>query len=261
MSNNLHSPKVSVIMPVYNSEQYVLLAIDSVLNQDYQNFELIIINDNSTDNTLEILNQKVPNSSENIILKSISTNKGQGYCRNVGVKLAKGDYIAFIDSDDIWLPNKLSCQMNFILKQKIVFSFTNLSFINESGKVLKKKLTFTKDKVNYSILLRNNFIPTSTVIISKKILLKYKFPEIRVKQDYALWLEILKKEKIYANHFDKVLTLYRKHQNQVTKVKSRLVLKHFKLLRELQHLNMLSAVFYTCCWAFNGFYKHYIKIE
>lgn len=255
----MNKPLVSVIMPLFNSEKFVVESIESVLEQKYRELELIIVDDCSTDKSVEIVTRYL--NDQRLTLIKLPENQGQGSSRNVGLKHAKGDYIAFIDSDDVWKENKLEFQLIFMQRTNCDFSYTNLAFINEFGETIKSRLSLVTNKVNYNDLLKNNYIATSTVIISKNLISKYKFPDYRKKQDYILWLEILKEEKIEAKHLDEILTLYRKHKNQTTNNKLNLITLHYKILRETQKLNIISSIYFTLTWGFLGFYKHYLKNE
>ena len=251
---------VSVIIPFYNSENYLEECINSVLNQTYKNFELILINDCSIDNSEKIVKSYIE-KGHNIIYKKLSINSGQGICRNLGIKLANGDYITFLDSDDFWSSDKIEKHLKFHEKKELKFSFTNIKIINEKGCIILKRQTIIKSKVNYKSLLTNNYIPTSTVLINKALVSKYKFPNYRKKQDYILWLEILKKESIEAYFFDNCLTTYRKHKNQITNNKLKLIPLHFNILRRTQDLSVFKSFIYTLSWGALGFYKHFLKKE
>ena len=117
---------------------------------------------------------------------------------------------------------------------------------NNEGLIILKRQTIIKSKVNYNSLLTNNYIPTSTVLINKTLVSKYKFPNYRKKQDYILWLEILKKESIEAYFFDNCLTTYRKHKNQITNNKLKLIPLHFNILRKTQDLSLFKSFIYIC---------------
>jgi len=251
--------KISIIIPFYNSADYLSQCINSVLNQTYSNIELILINDCSTDNSELIVKSYLSKNLNKIIYKKVSKNLGQGLCRNLGINLSSGHYIAFLDADDYWGLNKLEKQLQFHENTNSLFSFTNMSIIDYKNKILTKRQTIIKNKVNYKTLLMNNYIPTSTVLINRGLLSEYKFPNYRTKQDYILWLNILKNESIEACFLDLSLTYYRKHNNQITKNKSKLIIQHYKILRKTQNLSILKCLFYTISWGVFGYYKHFFK--
>lgn len=247
-------------MPTYNSELFIKESIKSIQEQTHINWELLITDDCSTDNTISVIHS-IQKTEKRIKLFQLSENRGSGYSRNNSIKMAQGEYIAFCDSDDIWLNNKLEAQLHFMLLKNFEFTFTNLSFINESSVIIKNRLSFIKEEVWYSDLLHNNYIPTSTVIISKELISNYKFPNYRKKQDYILWLAILKKENTAARYFDKTLTLYRKHKDQTTNNKLKLITLHYEILRVTQRLSIFKSIYFTFTWGLLGFYKHFLKNE
>lgn len=192
-------------MPAFNCADFIKESIDSVINQTYTNWELIIINDCSTDNTKEILDTF---SDERIRIYNNEKNYGVAYSRNKGISLSSGKWIAFIDSDDLWDASKLKKQLDFINDEKN-FIFTGSKFINEKGEqknyVLKVPL-----KINKEELLKQNLISCSSVLINKEIISKYRFPdEIKeIHEDYATWLTILSDIK-YAYGINEPLLIYR----------------------------------------------------
>ena len=251
---------ISIITPTYNSSKYIQDTIVSIISQTYQNWELIITDDFSTDDTVSIVNNYIQTDSR-IKLYELKNNSGSALARNNSIKFSKGFYIAFCDSDDIWDSHKLENHIKFHQEKNVLFSFTNISIANDKGLIILKRQSIIKHKVNYKSLLKNNYIPTSTVLINKTLLSKYKFPDYRKKQDYILWLEILKKESIEAHFFDFCLTTYRKHKNQITNKKFKLIPLHYKILRKTQDLNIFNSFLYTLSWGVFGFYKHFLKKE
>ena len=154
---------VSVIIPVYNAEKYVKQAIDSVKKQTYTNYEIIVIDDCSTDNSVSKI------EGVDIFIK-LKKNSGAAIARNKGIQVAKGEYIAFLDADDIWMENKLEEQVNFMKKNKIAFSFSSYYYLNNNNQKLKKvKVPKT---LTYKEALKNTIITTITVMFSCKYLKK-----------------------------------------------------------------------------------------
>lgn len=252
--------KVSIITPTYNSSKYIEDTIKSIISQTHENWELLITDDCSTDDTIEIIKKYILLDSR-IKLYKLDKNSGSALARNNSIKFSKGIYLAFCDSDDIWDSHKLENHIKFHQEKNVLFSFTNISIANDKGLIILKRQSVIKHKVNYRSLLKNNYIPTSTVLINKTLFSKYNFPDYRKKQDYILWLEILKKESIEAHFFDSCLTTYRKHKNQITNNKFKLIPLHYKILRETQDFNILNSFLYTLSWGAIGFYKHFLKKE
>ena len=252
--------KVSIITPTYNSSKYIEDTIKSIISQTHENWELLITDDCSIDDTVEIIKKYILLDSR-IKLYKLDKNSGSALARNNSIKFSKGIYLAFCDSDDIWDSHKLENHIKFHQEKNVLFSFTNISIANDKGVIILKRQSIIKHKVNYTSLLKNNYIPTSTVLINKTLFSKYKFPDYRKKQDYILCLEILKKEAIEAHFFDFCLTTYRKHKNQITNNKFKLIPLHYKILRETQDLNIFNSFLYTLSWGVFGFYKHFLKKE
>ena len=153
---------VTIIMPCYNSENYIEDTIKSVLAQKYKEWELIIVDDFSTDNSVKIIENLINNDKRIKLIKS-KNNRGAGHSRNKAIKIAEGEYYAFLDSDDLWYPNKLDNQITFMKNNKIAFSYTGYNFISESGE-FKNHFLQAKNKIKYSDLLKTNHIGCLTVI-------------------------------------------------------------------------------------------------
>ena len=201
---------VSVVIPTYNASNFLIRAIQSVVNQTYKNWELIIVDDGSTDHTRQIVEEFQKKDSR--IKYFFQNNKGQGAARNLGIKIANGAYIAFLDSDDEFYENKLERVMSYFVKDKnIAFIYSDASIIGDNlyQKRRSEVVTPYSGKI-YIKLLFNNFITTSTVVVKKEVLKNCGlFDEsdlLRNFEDYDLWLRIAKKYKI--EYIPEVLTKY-----------------------------------------------------
>jgi len=180
---------VSVIMPYFKKRSFFKNAYYSVLKQNFKKLEVIIIYDDQDLSDLYYL-KKIINNRKNTILLTNKKNYGVSYCRNIGIKKAKGKYLAFLDCDDVWNKNKLKNQINFMREYNLNFTHTSYSVINESGKYLYT--VNVKKKLTYNNLLNSCDIGLSTVVIKKDILHKNPFKQINTKEDYLLWLELSK---------------------------------------------------------------------
>ena len=168
---------VSIITPCHNSARFISETIMSVLKQTYQDFELIIVDDCSTDDSLLVI-QPFLNSNSNIILVPLKENVGAAEARNVALRLAMGRYIAFIDSDDIWEPTKLERQLNFMVSNNYSFTFTSYRVIDENGILTNRKITAPR-KISYSGYLKNTIIGCLTVVVDKQQIGYFEMPNIR----------------------------------------------------------------------------------
>ena len=184
---------VSIIIPYFKKKNYIESTINSILNQKYQNFEIIIVYDDKDKGDLKFLKKirKLDKRTKIIINK---LNIGAGLSRNKALKLAKGKYVAFIDADDLWMPNKLKKQVAFMEKNKINITHTSYSIINERN----LKTSFRKAKnLKFNDLIYSCDVGLSTVMIKKKLLIKDFFPNLKTKEDYVLWLKLSKKGYIF----------------------------------------------------------------
>ena len=193
-------------MPAYNSEKYISASIQSVLNQTYHNWELILIDDGSVDNTISII-KSFEAKDNRIRFYQNENNIGVSRTRNKAISLAIGNWVAFLDSDDIWKSEKLEVQLSFAQKYKAEFIFTGSAYINEEGIPLPGILQVPQ-KVNLSRLNYHNVISCSSVLLKKNFFTDVKMEDDSMHEDYAVWLKILKKGKI-AYGIDKPLLIYR----------------------------------------------------
>ena len=233
-------------MPTYNCGKYIVETINSVINQTYENWELIISDDCSTDNTTEIIKPFLVD--KRIKYCKFSENKGAAAARNNSMKLAKGKYMAFLDSDDLWYEDKLEKQINFMNENNYNFTCTAYEQIDESGKLLNKQIK-TKTRANYNRILLDCPVGNSTVMYNVSKLGKFEVPNIKKRNDDALWLQILKKEK-YIYGMNDVLMKYRVRSNSISSNKLSLIKYHWQLYREIEHLSIIRSCFHICYWGF-----------
>lgn len=252
-------PLVSIITPVYNSEKFITPMINSVLTQTYINWELILIEDHSTDNSKVILDNFSRQDNRIKVFQTL-VNSGAAEARNIGISAAHGKYIAFLDSDDLWHPQKLEIHVSFMLESKAHFSHTSYGYLNLSGNKTKNTFHVSKGNVTYKKLLKRTEISCLTAMYDAEALGKLYMPNIRRKQDYVLWLDILKRGH---NSFplDMKLAWYRQHMNSNTSKKYKLILEHYLLLRDTQNLNVILSLYYTFHWGLNGFIRYKIKLR
>ena len=254
MLNN--QPLVSIITPNFNTEKFVAKTIESVLKQTYDNWEMIIVDDASTDKSVEII-KKYASNEPRIHLIQLDKNNGQGNARNIATKFASGDYIAFLDSDDIWHPDKITIHIRFMLEKNADFSHTSYGFIDESDNRIMQTYHVSSYPVSYKNLLKRTEIGCLTVIYKIKTVGKRFMPLLKRKQDYALWLEILK-DGFVSHPLDEELAYYRQRKGSTTNNKFNLIIDHYKFLRRTQSLNPFLALYYTLAWGLNGLKKYYL---
>lgn len=236
---------VSIVTPTYNCGRFIAATIESVLNQSYSNWEMIIIDDCSKDDTKEIVEEYCKKDSR-IKYYLLKTNSGAAVARTEGIKLAKGEYIAFLDSDDLWDSEKLSIQYKFMEKNNYLIVCTQYEQIDEFGSKLNKVIK-VKDKVDYNGVLLTCPIGNSTVMYNAEKLGKFEVPNIRKRNDDALWLLMLKKEK-YIYGLDRTLMQYRVRQNSISSNKWSLIKYHWILYRDIEKLSVIRSLFHILNW-------------
>lgn len=250
---------VSIITPMYKGAAFVGQTIESVQQQTYKNWEIIIVDDCSPDNEAGIEVVKTYAAKDKrIVLIASKENKGSSGARNIALHEAKGQYIAFLDSDDLWFPCFLEKQLTFMKKQNAALVFSSYRRIDENTKEEILSPFIVPPKVNYRSLLKTCPIFPSTAIYDlNKCGRKYYFNEKMgsLRDDYVYWLEMLK-EITYAYGNKDVMVDYRMRKTSVTANKKKVVYPQWKVLREVEKLPFLSCVYYICCWAVISYFKY-----
>lgn len=246
-------PIVSVIMPAYNAELYIENAISSVLRQTYNDFELIIIDDASTDSTLDVIQGLCEKDSR---IRVIPQNKNQGVAasRNLGIANALGIWIAFLDSDDLWRGDKLEKQLKLAGQVNGRFLFTASSFIDENGNRLEGLLQVA-ERVDRRSLLRQNIISCSSVLINKELLVKHPMPEGLIHEDFVTWLRILQEEK-YAYGINEPLLVYRRTMGSKSGNKVKSAMMTYKVYLKIG-LNPVAAFYYWVHYVIRSVKKYH----
>lgn len=235
---------VSIITPTYNCGKFIERTINSVLKQTYSNWEMIIVDDCSTDNTEKVV-KKFKNDKRIRYIK-LKENSGAAVARTEAMKNAKGNFMAFLDSDDLWYEDKLEKQLKFMIDNNYKFTCTAYEQIDENDKELNKIIK-TKKKANYNRILLDCPVGNSTVMYNIDELGKFEVPNIRKRNDDALWLQIIKKAK-YIYGMDGVLMKYRIRSNSISSNKLSLVKYHWQLYRDIEHLSVIRSAFHICYW-------------
>lgn len=238
---------VSIITPTYNCAKFIARTIESVQAQTYQNWEMIIVDDCSKDNTKEIV-EKYMRTDSRIKYHLLSVNSGAAVARTTAMKLANGSYMAFLDSDDVWASDKLERQIRWMSDNGHAFSCTAYEQMDEDDKLIGKIIRTVK-KTSYDRLLLDCPVGNSTVVYDVEQMGNFEVPNIRKRNDDALWLRMLKKEK-YIWGMPDVLMKYRIRKNSISSNKMRLVKYHWILYRDIEHLSICRSAFYIGYWCF-----------
>ncbi|GIU37019.1 glycosyl transferase [Shewanella hafniensis] len=244
-----YQPLVSIIMPSYNSARTIAESIESVMAQTYQNWELLITDDVSVDNTRDIVRSYCEKDNR-IKLFELDKNSGAGASRNNSIESSKGDYIAFLDSDDLWFPDKLLIQIAFMKVNNVLLSYSAYQKFGANG---DGGIITPPNSVTYNQLLTGNVIGCLTAIYNAKILGKRYMPLIRKRQDMGLWLSILKDiDKAFG--IDSVLAKYRVDTG-MTQNKLTILKWQWAFYREVVGLNFFEAIKCFILYAYKGFLK------
>ena len=238
---------VSVITPTYNCGAYIAETIESIQRQTYSNWEMIIVDDCSTDDTKTVV-EGFMKADHRVKYYCLEQNSGAAVARTKAMELAQGEFMAFCDSDDLWVPEKLEKQLEFMQKNNYAFSCTAYLQIDENGKSLDRVIK-TVEKTDYNRLLLDCPVGNSSVMYNVGVMGKFEVPNIRKRNDDALWLQMLKKEK-YIWGMPDVLMQYRIRSNSISSNKLKVVKYHWILYREIEHLSIPRSVFHICWWVF-----------
>ena len=248
---------ISIITPTYNSSKYIAETIQSVISQTYIDWELIIIDDCSSDDTTEIVESFIL-LDERIKLIRNQNNRGAAFSRNAGMIKSKSNYLAFIDGDDVWEKDKLQKQLLFMKDNNISFSFTAYSIIdnlgNSTGRTVdsKQKGSFTYE----DMLAKKATLGCSTVMLNKnsfKGLLQ--MPELRTGQDYAFWLKLLKNTNQKAYILPSVHTKYRITPNSISRNKFKKAKRQWEIYRNNENLNLIMSSYYFYFYTFRAIFR------
>ena len=243
---------ISIITPCYNSESYLEECISSVINQTYINWEMLIVDDGSTDNSCDIINRHA-NSEIRIKPILLDNNIGASLSRNLAIAKSKGRYIAFLDSDDIWLPTKLSTQLEFMKENNFDFTFSSYNVMSEDGLNIFKKV-IAPYKITYSQYLKNTIIGCLTVMINKDNFQSIKMPNLRSSHDMALWLDLLRDGKC-AYGINECLANYRIVKSSNTSNKLKAAYDVWQVYRTHQGLGVFYSLYNWVFYLFNAMKK------
>ncbi|MBA4154639.1 glycosyltransferase family 2 protein [Flavobacterium sp.] len=247
------SALVSIITPTYNSAKYIAETILSVQNQTYSTWEMIIVDDGSVDETENII-KSISAHDKRIQFIKLNQNSGPAIARNKGIEKAQGDYMTFLDADDIWFPGFIENSIRTIEETGIHFVFSSYKRSNEELEFVYSDF-IVPQKVTYSDILKTNSISCLTAFIDIKSLSKKTMPIIRKRQDMGLWLSYLK-EIPFAYGIQETQAIYRIRQNSLSRKKSDLIKYQWQFYREVEKLTVLQSMYYMTHWMVRGFLKY-----
>jgi teichuronic acid biosynthesis glycosyltransferase TuaG len=241
---------VSIIIPYSNKKKFLKKTLNSVFTQTYKNFEVLFIYDDPDKSDYQLFKKYLSKPKVKVFYNK--KNLGAGLSRNKGLKYAKGKYIAFLDSDDLWKRNKLKKQLKFMTENKISVSHTSYEIIDKFGKKIGQRNA--KEYLDYSNLLPSCDIGLSTVIIEKKILKNFKFPSTKTKEDYILWLNLTKKKYNFYG-YQNSLTKWRKLDDSLSSSTYQKLVDGFKVYNKYLKLNIFISFIYLIRLSINFLLK------
>lgn len=244
----------SVVIPAYNSADNLREAVDSAVQQTHPPYEIIIIDDGSKDNTGEII-KTLANEISAVRPYTNKVNIGVAETRNRGFSIASSDYIALLDSDDIWLPEKMKKQISFMELNKCDFSYTGYSFIDTQGKPIENTDYFVPKTAEIKEMLKENYIGCATTVISKEIAENYKMSSEYSHEDYVFWLTLLQDKKIGMG-INEILVNYRISPDSRSGNKFKAAKNRWKIYRNFLKLSIFKSLYYFMIYAFRGYKKH-----
>ena len=248
----IEKEKVSIIVPMYNAEKFIGKTIESVLAQTYQNWEMLIMNDVSTDNSLAIVSMYAKKDER---IKIVNTEKNVGVVkgRNFLIVLASGKYIAFLDADDYWHNEKLEKQIKFMKEKNASISCTEYTRVKENEEKINDVII--KEEISYNDMLKNNYLGCLTVIYDAKKIGKRYFKELEKNEDYVLWLEIVKDvNTIYG--LKENLAYYRVLDNSRSSNKVKTAKVRWEIYRKIEKLSLLKSIYYFLHYAIRAVLKN-----
>ncbi len=245
------NPTVSIVTPVYNSARFLDDTIATIQAQTFTEWEVIFVDDCSTDTGVDTI-KKAQASDNRIKLIQNKVNSGAGASRNSGVEIARGRYLCFLDADDLWHPEKLQKQLNFVHETGAAFSCTGYEFADEQGEPSGKQV-IPPATANYRQLLTNVTVWTSTTMFDLTKLTKadIRMPDIRRGQDAATWWQVLKKVD-YAYGLPEVLAYYRRTSDTLSANKLKAVQRTWYLYRQVERISLLKSLYYIVCHSINA---------
>ena len=244
---------VSIITPSYNSAKFIAETIQSVQNQTYSNWEMIIVDDGSSDETERVVLSIIQNDRR-IQFHKLSQNSGPAVARNTGIEKASGDYMTFIDADDIWFPTFIENNIKTIQETGIPFVFSSYRRANEQLEFVYSDF-IVPQKVSYTDILKSNSISCLTAFLDIKKLGKKYMPLIRKRQDMGLWLNYLKVIP-FAHGIQETQAIYRIRENSLSRKKSDLIKYQWQFYREVEKLTIFQSAYYMLHWMYRGFMKY-----
>lgn len=253
MAERYNNKTVSVITPVYNAARFIVGTVESAATQTYKDIEIVLVDDCSKDNSAEIITE-LQKKYPNIVCHKQEKNQGAAVARNTALNLAKGRYVAFLDSDDLWLPEKIERQLALMKQKECPFCYAAIDFMDEEGNIIKGKRNI-QETCDYKYLLHNTIIATSTVVIDRNVMGDFHMPLRRGGQDYATWLMLLRNGTV-ARGINEVLSHYRISSGSLSSNKWKSIKQVWQIQTHDEGINKVKAIWHVCCFIWNALKKY-----
>lgn len=244
-------PEVSIITPCYNSAKFLQETIDSVLNQTFTDWEWLITDDQSTDNSVEIIRDV---NDPRIKLTVAEKNGGAGHARNLSLKKASGRFITFLDADDFWEPNFIEEMVNFMKKENAELAYSNYSRCDENLNPTIEDFKADKEVTFHNLLKTCRLSLLSSMYDSQRAGIEF-FPEGSKREDHVMWLNLLKKIPV-GKPLPKTMAKYRMHSTSISRKKTNIMVDQYLVYKDYMQFSTVKSLYYTSNWAFNGFLKY-----
>lgn len=248
----MNEPTVSIVMPSYNAARFILPSIASVVAQTFTDWELLIVDDASRDDTVEQILAHCQHESR-VRLIVLAQNQGAAVARNTAIEAARGRYIAFLDCDDQWLPEKLEVQLRFMGQTGSPFTFTAYEKVRETGEQVA--VVGVPQRTTYHSMLKTSVVGCSTAMYDSHYFGKVLMPLVRMRQDFGLWLALLKKTS-HGSGIQQVLVRYNVRADSISSNKRNAALYTWRVYRQVERLPLLVAFWFFANYAFRGFLRH-----
>lgn len=247
------SDLVSIITPVYNSEAYILETLNSVQSQTHTNWEHLLVDDKSSDNSVAII-EEASKKDQRIKLIKLEENGGPAVARNKAIELANGRYLAFLDADDIWFDFHLKDSLQFMENTKHQFVFASYKRSNTQLEFVHSDF-IVPEKVSYTDILKSNSISCLTAVVDISQLGKKYMPLIQKRQDMGLWLSYLKDVK-FAYGIQNPHAIYRMREDSLSRNKFNLIKYQWKFYRRVENMSVSKSIYYLIFWTYLGYKKY-----
>lgn len=254
METLIQQPLVSIVTPCYNAGHTIRQTISSVLDQTYQNWEMIIVDDCSTDNSRDIIQEYAKKDGRIHLLTTTHPSGSPTTPRNVALSRAQGQFVAFLDADDLWMPNKLEIQIDYMLRNKCPFCYADYEKMTAEGK-RSGRFVLLKKSTSYWDMLESNSVPCLTVVIERAVIGNLRFREVP-QEDMVFWLELMKRKDIVAQNVGEVLAIYRGSRHSRSSNKIRMIRKQWYVLRHVEKVKRIPSLYFMAAYLIQGTLKY-----